>query len=141
MEIMSTEKAKEGQMELREVARKNFDLWNATLQTKSPQEVAKLYAGDSTFLPTVSGEFKKGPEEAEGYFKHFLEKDPKGEVKEEEVQDLGEGIYLHSGMYDFELGQNGNRSVVQARFSFVWRREASGDWKIIHHHSSVKPQS
>jgi len=41
-------------------------------------------------------------------------------------------------MYTFELGDAGARTPVEARFSYVWRKE-EGDWKIAHHHSSVTP--
>jgi len=43
-------------------------------------------------------------------------------------------------MYDFELGPDDNRQVTHARFTFIWRQD-NGEWKIIHHHSSVKPQA
>merc|ERR1712216_48380 len=46
--------------------------------------------------------------------------------------------YLHSGMYTFELGDADARTPVEARFSYVWRKVA-GNWKISHHHSSVRP--
>jgi hypothetical protein len=31
-----------------------FDRWNASLQTKNPDEVVKNYAADAVLLPTVS---------------------------------------------------------------------------------------
>lgn len=127
------------EQELLAVAQKNFALWNRTLLTKDPKAVAALYTTDATFLPTVSPEFKKGQQGAAEYFAHFLEKDPTGRVVEEAVQPLGPDAYLHSGMYNFEVGPAGNRSTVEARFSFVWQRDAQGNWKIAHHHSSQKP--
>jgi len=33
---------------------------------------------------------------------------------------------------------SGARSPVEARFSYVWKKEG-GSWKISHHHSSVRP--
>ena len=129
----------EKEMAFEKIAKENFVLWADTLLTKDPKKVAELYASDATFLPTVSPEFKTGQKETEGYFVHFLEKNPEGKIVEEKVQQLGQGTYLHSGMYDFELGVNGSRSTVEARFSFIWRKKADGGWEIIHHHSSVKP--
>jgi len=125
---------------LEKTAEENFDRWNGALLTKDPAKVAELYAEDSTFLPTVSGEFKKGQPGAEEYFKHFLEKDPTGEIKEEEVQELGPDCYLHSGLYDFEIGPEEERQIVEARFTFVWQKNQAGEWEIAHHHSSVKPK-
>ncbi len=123
-----------------ELALANFTKWTESLLTKDPKEVAKLYSDDATFLPTVSGEFKKGPTGAEEYFEHFLAKNPVGKLVEGAVQTIGENCYAHSGMYDFELGPDDNRQVTHARFTFIWRQD-NGEWKIIHHHSSVKPQA
>jgi hypothetical protein len=62
------------------------------------------------------------------------------EIIQEEVQTLGADCYLHSGMYNFEVGPGDNRQVVEARFSFVWKKDDQGEWKIVHHHSSAKPK-
>lgn len=124
----------------RSIVSTNFYKWTEALLTRDPKKVAELYADDATFLPTVSPDFKKGAAEAEEYFEHFLAKNPEGKVVNEEVQAVGPGCYIHSGMYDFELGPDGERQTVAARFTFVWRKESGGEWKIIHHHSSVKPQ-
>jgi uncharacterized protein (TIGR02246 family) len=143
MESMTETKIKteeEREMSLKEIAEKNFFLWNETLQGKDPKKVAELYSGNATFLPTMSPDFKKGKEEAEGYFEHFLLKNPEGKIIEDAIQALGSSSYLHSGLYNFEVdGEDGSRIIVEARFSYVWKKEADGTWKIIHHHSSVKP--
>jgi uncharacterized protein (TIGR02246 family) len=125
---------------MQEIASRNFGIWNRALQTGNPKEVAALYIADATFLPTVSGEFKKGQYGAEEYFKHFLEKNPTGEIIQEEVQTLGTDCYLHSGIYNFEVSPGDDRQVVEARFSFVWKKDDQGEWKIVHHHSSAKPE-
>jgi len=123
-----------------EVAKANFNLWNEALQTKSAEKVAELYAGDATFLPTMSPEFKSGKDGAMGYFEHFLLKNPFGTVTDEKVQPLTPECYLHSGMYDFEIGPEDKREVAQARFTFLWKKDKDGNWKIEHHHSSVLPK-
>lgn len=129
------------EMLLKETARQNFLLWNSALQTKNPETVAKLYGTDATFLPTVSGEFKRGRGGVEEYFRHFLEKNPSGEIVEEEVQTLGENCYLHSGIYNFEVDSGeGARQIIEARFTFVWKKDERNEWKILHHHSSVRPK-
>lgn len=124
---------------LESVARQNFERWNAALLAKDAKKVADLYTNDATFLPTVSPDFKKGQEGAEAYFRHFLEKDPKGAVVEEAVQPTSPDSYLHSGMYDFEIGPKEKRETVKARFTFLWKKDADGQWKIAHHHSSQVP--
>lgn len=124
---------------IKQTARANFAIWNDALKTGDAKKVATLYAETSTFLPTLNGEFKKGPSQAEEYFHHFLEKNPNGKIVEDEVQILSPTCYLHSGMYNFEVGPDEKREIVEARFSFVWEKDGNGEWKIIHHHSSVRP--
>ena len=127
--------------ELLEIAHENFKRWNEALHTLDPKAVAELYSKDATFLPTLNPEFKKGQEGAEAYFHHFLEKSPDGKIAEEAVQALGPDSYIHSGMYNFEVGPEDNRQIVEARFTFVWQRDEKGDWKAVHHHSSLKPNA
>lgn len=132
-------KKEEKKREIEKIAQENFKLWAELLKAKKLKQIAQLYSEDATFLPTVSPDFKKGSAEAEEYFEHFLQKNPEGKIIEEEIQLLTENAYLHSGMYDFEIDGNGGKTVVNARFSFVWEKNSNGQWKIIHHHSSVKP--
>ncbi len=122
------------------LAKENFNRWNEALLSRDAGSVAELYSESNTFLPTVSPEFKKGIEGAESYFEHFLEKNPKGEIVEALVQTIGDSAYLHSGMYNFEVGPDDNRSTVEARFTFLWQKDSDGKWKIAHHHSSVRPK-
>ena len=126
--------------EIEEIAKQNFLAWNEALKTKEASKVALLYLEEATFLPTVSPEFKIGRTGAEDYFKHFLEKDPVGEIVAEKVQPITPSCYLHSGMYNFVVGQGEKREAVEARFSFLWKKDNNGEWKIAHHHSSVKPK-
>jgi len=125
---------------MQEIASRNFGIWNSTLQTGNPKEVAALYMANATFLPTTSEEFKKGQYGAKEYFEHFLIKNPMGKIIQEEVQILGTDCYLHSGMYDFGVGPGDDRQIIEARFSFVWKKDDQGEWKIVHHHSSAKPK-
>ena len=121
-------------------ARANFNRWNSALQTKNPTTVAALYStAELSFLPTVSPQHIKAIPNTEEYFKDFVQKNPFGTITDDKVQVFDGGkAYLHSGMYTFELGDAGSRTPVQARFSYVWKKE-DGDWKISHHHSSVTP--
>lgn len=125
---------------MKRLVRENFNRWNNALLTGDAKAVADLYSRKSTFLPTVSPEFKKGVDEAEDYFKHFLEKNPSGKIVSEAIQPISSSAYLHSGTYDFEIGPEDNRTIVEARFTFLWQKSYSGGWKIAHHHSSVKPK-
>ncbi|MCD4761845.1 SgcJ/EcaC family oxidoreductase [bacterium] len=125
---------------IEKIAEQNFLKWAKLLETKDLEQVVELYSEEATFLPTLSDKFKKGQKEAEGYFKNFLEKDPSGKIIKQAVQLLSVDTYLHSGLYDFEVGPNETRSTVKARFTYVWKKNKNGEWQIIHHHSSMKPE-
>ena len=141
-EIQATNKPGKGkQIEIKETAKKNFLDWVETLGTKDPKIVAQLYSEDATFLPTVSPDFKKGQAGVEDYFEHFLQKNPKELIVDEEIQPLSPDTYLDSGMYNFEVDspQGAGRQTVEARFSFIWKKQGDA-WKILHHHSSIRPK-
>lgn len=123
-----------------ELAQTNFNRWNNALKSGQAEEVAALYDRAVTFLPTMSKEFKTSQEDAEEYFKHFLEKKPEGEIIEDEYQPIGDDSYIHSGLYNFSIDGENDRQTVEARFSFVWQKDETGQWRIIHHHSSLKPK-
>ena len=123
------------------LAQENFQRWNNALKAKDYQKVASLYCTKKlSFLPTVSPKFIRDSEDTQKYFIDFLKKLPEGTITADDVQALGDDAYLHSGMYTFMTGPEDNRTPVQARFSYMWRK-TDGEWKITHHHSSALPQS
>ena len=133
------------EVELKKIAADNFSAWNQALLSLDASTVASLYSEDASFLPTLNPELKSGQKGAEEYFKHFLEKKPEGEIIEDTVQEIAVdengnvSSFLHSGLYDFEVGTADQRQKVAARFTFLWQKDAAGTWKIKHHHSSLKP--
>jgi len=123
------------------VAEKLFAKWNNLLQTGDKNQVAEMYSEDATFLPTLNGELKRGVQGAAEYFEHFLQKNPIGTVVEGAVQESVDGdTIIYSGLYNFEISPDETREIVQARFTFVFQKNAQGEWKIIHHHSSLRPE-
>ena len=105
-------------------ARANFKRWNDALQTKNPQTVANMYVSDElSFLPTVSPQHIKAggaSSNTEDYFIEFVKKNPFGTITDDSVEVFNNGAsYLHSGMYTFELGDEGARTPVEARFSYL----------------------
>lgn len=112
-----------------------FDTWNSALQTGEPKTVTQLYAVDAILLPTVSNKVRHNHEEIEDYFVTFLDKEPKGEINESNIRDLGD-IAIHSGIYTFTVKGGGK---VQARFTYVYKK-IDNEWKIIEHHSSQMPE-
>lgn len=132
--------------DLEQLAQVNFQKWNDALATLNPQTVSELYTDNTSFLPTLNPELKRGQDGAEQYFHHFLEKKPTGKITEEVVHMLSSDqnnnplSYAHSGLYNFEVGEPSNRKEVEARFTFIWQKDSQGQWKILHHHSSLRPK-
>ncbi len=117
-----------------------FDRWNASLQTKNPDEVVKNYAGDAVLLPTVSNKPRTNPQEIRDYFVHFLEKSPKGVINTRTIH-IGCNDAFDVGTYTFTVtGADGKKSEVAARYSFVYELRG-GKWVIVHHHSSAMPET
>lgn len=77
--------------------------------------------------------------ETDEYFKKFLEKNPNGEIIVNKIDILNENIYLHYGLYNFELEINNKNELCECRFTFIWKK-INDEWKISHHHSSILPK-
>jgi uncharacterized protein (TIGR02246 family) len=117
-----------------------FDRWNASLQTKNPDEVVKNYAPDAVLLPTVSNKPRTNPQEIRDYFVHFLEKSPKGAIDTRTVHTGCNDAY-DVGTYTFTVTDaTGKVSQVPARYTFVYELR-DGKWLIAHHHSSAMPEA
>ena len=112
-----------------------FNNWNQALQTGDPKQVASLYHPEAVLLPTVSNQVRHNHAEIEDYFVHFLAKGPQGTLNEQNIRIFGD-LAINSGVYTFQFNDD---SRVQARYTFVYRRQADG-WLIIEHHSSAMPE-
>lgn len=119
------------------IAKQLFDKWNKALLV-SPKAVANLYTDDAILLGTINGKFRKGKKEIEGYFKLFCPLIPVGKITKNGT--LGdEKIFTHFGHYTFILA---SKEVINARFTFIYKKDKlTGEYKIIHHHSSRIPEN
>ena len=111
-----------------------FEKWNAALQTKDPEQVANLYSRDAILLPTLSDLPRTDHDTIVDYFKHFLEKSPKGSIEQREII-IGCNMLQDAGLYSFNFEDG---TTAEARYSFIYMLE-DGEWKISHHHSSLQP--
>lgn len=116
-----------------------FDQWNASLATGKAEEVAKNYAPDGILLPTVSNKVRHTSAEIADYFVHFLQKKPKGTILECNIRKYGD-IAINSGVYRFDIEADGKPKQVQARYTYVYKKQADGKWLIAEHHSSGMPE-
>jgi len=114
-----------------------FVKWNKALQTGDPHKVVACYAPDAILLPTVSAKVRHNHEEIHDYFVHFLAKQPRGRIVEQNIR-VYDNVAINSGFYTFTLTKDGVQADVAARFTFVYRQDKDG-WLIVEHHSSVLP--
>jgi len=119
-----------------ERAKNLFQLWNMALATGDPDCVAARYAKDAVLLPTVSDVPRTNYALIKDYFVGFLKKQPQGTILDSNIH-IGHNWCQDVGIYEFTMGETGD--VVRARYSFVYVFE-DGEWKIMHHHSSVMPE-
>ncbi|MEM7777567.1 MAG: SgcJ/EcaC family oxidoreductase [Pseudomonadota bacterium] len=116
--------------------------WFAALETGNSENVVALYAINAVLLPTMASGVLRGHDCLTDYFSWFLKRKPKGRLFEQYAFDNGATL-LHAGLYEFQLAdpETGDVTTVQARFSFVYTKTEDGDWRILHHHSSVFPMA
>ena len=114
-----------------------FQLWNSALATLDSDAVAKRYDKKAVLLPTVSDIARTDYDSIKHYFDDFLKKKPQGQILESHV-NIGSNICQDVGVYEFTMGSTGDK--VKGRYSFVYTWE-DGQWKILHHHSSVMPEA
>ncbi|MFB6848010.1 SgcJ/EcaC family oxidoreductase [Streptomyces sp. NPDC056373] len=119
-----------------------FDNWNAALQTGDPKKVADLYAKDAVLLPTVSDQVRTDRAGIVDYFEHFLRNKPYGTKVESVVNVLDRDTVIDTGVYEFSLTdhETGEKSTVEARYTYAYEKQPNGKWLIVNHHSSKMPQ-
>jgi uncharacterized protein (TIGR02246 family) len=112
--------------------------WAQAIQSRSPENVIKLYHSDALLWGTLAKEPRHGHERIKGYFIKFLQREEmKCEFKETIVRDYND-IAICSGSYDFSWKVADKLVIVPARFSFVFKKEKD-NWYILEHHSSLYP--
>jgi uncharacterized protein (TIGR02246 family) len=112
-----------------------FESWNQALATGDPVQVAQLYGDHALLLPTLSSELRETPEAITDYFNSFLARHPSGSVTHRQIR-LGCNGAVDAGTYRFTL--HDPEATVEARYTFVYGLE-DGQWRILHHHSSLLP--
>lgn len=113
-----------------------FRKWNNALQTRNPEKVDELYLDDCLFMPTFPEKGKEivRKDGVADYFSHFLLKKPLGSIVRVEIQNVSDDIIKYSGLYNFEVGEENNRTISPAKFIFDLKKE-NEQWRILFHGS------
>lgn len=117
-----------------------MERWVEAIMTTDPRTVAELYAEDAVLWGTVSPLLRTTREAIQDYFEHFMKLEKLNVAySNPQVRVLGD-VAVNSGNYTFFHEADGAVRSIPARYSFVYRRAPSGEWKIIDHHSSRVPR-
>ena len=118
-----------------------MDRWIEAVTTADPDSVAKLYAKDAVFWGTVSPFMRTTFEGIKNYFVHFMRlKNLNAFYYKPMVRVYGD-IAIISGYYTFYYEQNDTMMSIPARYTFAYRKNQDGEWRIVDHHSSAVPQN
>ena len=113
--------------------------WMKTICSNNVEAIVFLYKEEAVLLGTLDGKLRKGRCEIKEYFDFFVNLKPCGKITSIVEEDFGHRrVAVANGTYDFELTENGEKTITPARFTFVLER-AGTKWKIHSHHSSRQP--
>ena len=115
------------------------DEWMKTICSNNVEAIVSMYKKEAVLLGTLDGKLRNGHSEIKEYFDFFVKLQPCGKITSIAEEDFGHRrVGVANGTYDFELTENGEKTIIPARFTFVLER-AGTKWKIHSHHSSKQP--
>ncbi len=115
--------------------------WAEAYNSGGSDAVTSLYAKDAVLWGTSSASIKKGAGAIKAYFEASNSRFPglQAKIMETVTQEFG-NVAITAGVYEISNVVNGTPEwVISARFSFAYARDG-GEWKIVHHHSSMMPR-
>jgi hypothetical protein len=118
------------------------EIWNEFVNAGDVDSVCSLYAEDARLLATFAPSPIDSPQGIRDYFEGFTARPGAGVHFDEEGalrQHAADQCYLYTGTYRFFQGEGDNKQFFPARYSFLV--DETIDPKILHHHSSLIPNS
>lgn len=114
--------------------------WEECLNNGDLEGIVSLYTYDAVLWGTFSDIIRDTPELIKEYFEIlFYKKNLRVNFGQSNLRSFGQAA-IYSGEYEFSYKST---EVIKcpARFSFVFYKHGSGIYRIIDHHSSLKPDS
>ena len=115
------------------------DEWAFAFNSGSVDKIVALYSPEALVLDTVSPSLATTPEDLRKYFGASSAAKSQVQLGERAAGVLSNDAVTMTGFYEFSRLVNGQKVVTPARFTFVLVRRDEG-WRIVHHHSSVRPK-
>ena len=114
--------------------------WEECLNKGDLDGIVSLYTCDAVLWGTFSDIIRDTPELIREYFEIlFYKKNLRVEFGQSNLRSFGQAA-IYSGEYEFSY-ESADMIKCPARFSFVFYKDGSGMYRIIDHHSSLKPDS
>lgn len=116
--------------------------WMRAVNNGDIQDLLGLYDNKAVMIPTFSNRLLDKKEKIKDYFEKLANKEELSIALHENTiitQDLGNNIYLLSGIYNWRFAVDGELLNFEARFSYVI--DSTKPSPILHHHSSQIPRT
>ena len=115
------------------------DEWAFAFNSGDVDKIVALYSPEALVLGTVSPSLASTPEDLRAYFGASSVAKSQVKLGERAAAVLSNDAAVMTGFYEFSRLVNGQQVVTPARFTFILVRRDEG-WRIVHHHSSVRPK-
>ena len=114
------------------------DQWVAAFNANDPERTVAAYTPDAFVLGTVSPGLASSAGDLRAYFGASAAARSQVKMGEWSARVLSNDAVVFAGFYEFSRPVEGKLLTAPARFSFVAVRR-DGAWKLLHHHSSMRP--
>lgn len=112
--------------------------WETCLNNGDLNGIVALYTDSAVLWGTFSDIIRDNPELIREYFEAlFLRENLSVKFGPSNLRSFGEAA-IYSGEYEFSY-QGDEKVKCPARFSFVFYKDKTGQYRIIDHHSSLVP--
>ena len=108
-----------------------------TFNTNAVDALVDLYTPDAVLIGSTGLTRQEGRDAIRGYFARLAHSGDKVVIEDRKIVSLGDNIAYATGFYEFSAMREGELKKTKAGFSMIFVKQGD-DWRIAHHHSSVR---
>ena len=113
--------------------------WESVFNAGEVENILAAYTPDALVLGTLSPSLASKPDDLRTYFGAAAAAKSQVKIGESSAIVLSNEAVVFTGFYEFTRIKEGQTVTLPSRFTFVVEKR-NGAWKIVHHHSSLRPQ-
>ena len=113
--------------------------WAAAFNAGEVENILATYTPDALVLGTLSPSLASKPDDLRAYFGAAAAAKSQVRLGESSAIVLSNEAVVFTGFYEFSRPKEGQTVTFPSRFTFVVEKRNEA-WKIVHHHSSLRPQ-